>query len=555
MSQTPPDTSKPRPGSLFPESIPPTSIMRRKPLHLLQAEASGEAGMRRTLGALDLAMIGIGGIIGAGIFVLTGNAAAHYAGPGITLSFVFAAVACGLAGLCYSEFASLIPIAGSAYTYAYATLGEFLAWIIGWDLVLEYAMGAATVAVGWSGYVVSLLRGFGIHIPPQIVASPGTELVRVPADLVSSAHMHVAPGWHTLASVQGDLVRAGTSLAGLEHATAIVNLPAVVVVLGVTALLVVGIRESASVNAVIVMIKLAIIVTVIGVGAHYVNPANWHPFVPPNAGEFGHFGWSGVARGAGVIFFAYIGFDAVSTAAQEAKNPQRDMPIGILGSLVVCTILYILVALVLTGVVHFSMLGVPDPIAVAVDAMGLRWLAVLVKVGAVLGLTSVVLVLLMGQPRIFFSMSRDGLLPPVFSRTHPRFRTPYITTIVTGAVVAVVAALAPISILGELVSIGTLSAFIIVCLGVWMLRRAHPEIDRPFRTPLVPLVPILGALACLYLMIGLPLDTWIRLVVWMAIGLVIYFGYGRRHSHIAAMALERVGERATGGSGKTPAGE
>ena len=539
MTQNAQDTSAQRPGSLFPQSVPPTSMLRRKPLHALQQEAAQEGGMRRTLGPVDLTMIGIGGVIGAGIFVLTGNAAASYAGPAITLSFIFAAVACGLAALCYSEFSSLIPIAGSAYTYAYATLGEFFAWIIGWDLVLEYAMGAATVSVGWSGYVVSLLRSFGIHLPPQIVAAPGTELVRIPADVVTSAGLHVSPGWHTLGSVKADLVRAGTSFSGLEHATALVNVPAVLVVLAVTALLVVGIRESASTNAAIVMLKLGIIITVIAVGAHYVNPANWHPFVPPSSGEFGHYGWSGVARGAGVIFFAYIGFDAVSTAAQESKHPQRDMPIGILGSLAICTVLYILVALVLTGVVHYSRLSVPDPIAVAVDTMGLGWLAMLVKLGAVLGLTSVVLVLLLGQPRIFFSMSRDGLLPPVFARCHPRFHTPHITTMVTGAVVATVAAVVPISILGELVSIGTLSAFVIVCLGVWVLRRSHPDVERPFKTPLVPLVPILGTLACLYLMAGLPLDTWIRLIVWLVIGLVIYFGYGRRRSHLAAPAAPR----------------
>jgi APA family basic amino acid/polyamine antiporter len=506
-----------------------SNLWRRKSVADLQREA--EAGeMKRALGPVNLTAIGIGGIIGAGIFVLTGQAAATYAGPAIVLSFVFAAFACAFAGLCYAEFAAMIPISGSAYTYSYATLGEFFAWFIGWDLVLEYAMGAATVAVGWSGYVVSFLRSLGIQFPPQLMASPGTEFVFLDADVISKLKAMMPAGWYDLSAFTKGLQAAGVAPESLQHATSLFNLPAMIIVALVTALLVKGIQESASVNAVIVILKVSIIIAVIAVGFSYIKAENLTPFVPPNTGEFGFFGWSGVARGAGVIFFAYIGFDAVSTAAQEARNPQRDMPIGILGSLVVCTILYILVALVLTGVVHYSKLKVADPIAVVIDAMGIRWLAVLVKLGAIAGLTSVILVLLMGQPRIFYTMSKDGLLPPVFSALHPRFKTPHKTTILTGAVVALVAAVAPIGLLGELVSIGTLSAFIIVCAGVLVLRRRQPNLPRPFRTPFVPLTPILGIGFCLYLMIGLPLDTWLRLAIWLAIGLAIYFLYGIKHS-------------------------
>ena len=507
-------------------------LFTTKSMSTLMAEASSdtEHGLKRVLGPLNLTTLGVGGIIGAGIFVLTGQAAAQHAGPAIVLSFLLAGAACAFAGLCYAEFASMIPIAGSAYTYAYATLGELFAWFIGWELVLEYAMGAATVAVGWSGYVVSFLRGFGIHLPPQIIGSPGTEYVFMSQEILNQAHLAIPVGWHAITTVASDLAQIGLRPDALQHATAIFNLPAMVIVGLVTALLVVGIQESATVNAIIVIIKVGIILVVIAVGFAFVKAGNWHPFIPKNTGTFGEFGLSGVLRGAGLIFFAFIGFDAVSTAAQEAKNPQRDMPIGILGSLIICTALYILVSLVLTGVVSYTKLAVPDPIAVVIDAMGIPWLAKVVKLGAIAGLSSVVLVLLLGQPRIFFSMSKDGLLPPLFAKLHPRFRTPYKTTIVTGIAVAVVAGLAPIGRLAQLVSIGTLSAFVIVCAGILVLRARHPELPRPFRTPGVPVVPLLGIGFCLYLMSGLAGSTWAALLIWLVIGMSIYFFYGRYHS-------------------------
>ena len=477
--------------------MPDQGIMTRKSVDdiVRGGEAHGRA-LSKTLGPFSITAMGIGAIIGAGIFVLTGTAAAQYAGPSIMLSFVLGGIACGFVGLCYAELAAMLPVSGSCYTYTYATLGEVFAWMIGWDLVLEYAMGAATVAVGWSGYFVSILRNIGIVVPPAWTAAPGTSVT---------------------------LPDGGT-------VTAVANLPAVAIIAMLTAMLVFGTKESARLNNVMVAIKLAVVVAFIGVGAFFVQAAHWHPFIPDNAGEFGHFGLSGVLRGSAVVFFAFIGFDAVSTAAQEAKAPQRDMPVGILGSLVVCTLLYIAVAAVLTGLVPYKELNVPDPIAKGVDVIGLTWFAVLVKFGALTGLTTVILVLLYGQSRIFLTMSQDGLLPRMFAAVHPRLNTPYRSQLLIGTVVAVVAALVPIGVLGEMVSIGTLFAFVLVCGSVIYLRRSDARAQRPFRAPGVPWLPVCGILFCLLLTAGLPLFTWLRLVIWMAIGMAIYLLYGRHRS-------------------------
>ena len=484
-----------------------------------EAAATGQHSLKRVLGPINLVTLGIGAIIGTGIFVLTGQAAAMHAGPAIVLSMVVAGLASALAGLCYSEFASTVPIAGSAYTYGYATLGEFIAWIIGWDLILEYALGAATVAVGWSGYLTSILHDLGLHFPAAFSAAPGTAV----------------------------------TLADGGSVTAVFNLPAVLVTIAVTMLLVIGIEESATVNSVIVVVKVAVVIAVIVAGSMFVNRANWHPFIPPNAGSFGQFGWSGIFRGAAVIFFAYIGFDAVSTAAQEAKNPQRDMPIGILGSLVVCTILYVLVSAVMVGLVPYTKLGVAAPMAVAIDAARERAVAtpwagilnlmpILVKLGALAGLSSVMVVMILAQPRIFFSMANDGLLPTWAKKVHPKFRTPHVTTMVTGVAVSIAAGFTPIRILGELVSIGTLMAFVIVSIGIIFLRYQRPELERPFKTPLVPLIPILSVIVSLALMLSLPTETWERLIIWMVLGIVFYFAYGYRHSVLRKAALESAGQ-------------
>jgi APA family basic amino acid/polyamine antiporter len=470
-------------------------MFTKKSVAELRLEAE-KGTLRRSLGKLNLTALGVGSIIGTGIFVLTGTAASQNAGPALVISMVIAGIACALAGLCYAELASMIPVAGSAYTYAYATVGELLAWIVGWDLILEYALSMSTIAVGWSGYFVSLMRDLGWTVPAAFTASPGVAVT-------------VAGG-------------------GVVHG--VFNLPAAIIVLLVSALLVVGIRESANTNTILVAIKSVVLVIFVVAGAAYIRRDNLVPFIPPNTGEFGAFGWSGILRGSAVMFFAYIGFDAVSTAAQEAKNPQKDLPFGILVSLALCTVLYIAVAIVLIGIVPYTRLNVADPIAVGIEATGLTWFSPVVKVSALFGLFSTMLVQLLGQTRIFYSMSRDGLLPPLFGRVHPRFRTPHLSTIITGVVVSIAAGLLPLTTLSHLVSMGTLLAFTLVCVGIVILRRTAPDLERPFRTPWMPWVPILGALICVAQMVGLPVETWVRLFVWLALGMAIYFLYGRRRA-------------------------
>jgi APA family basic amino acid/polyamine antiporter len=482
-------------------------LFRRKPFELLTEESAeqGEHTLKRVLGPWHLTALGIGSTIGAGIFVLTGEAAYANAGPAVVISFAAAALACAFAALCYAEFASLIPLAGSAYTYGYATLGELLAWIIGWDLVLEYALAASTVSVGWAGYFVSLFSQFGIEVSPAISTST------------------------YVLNAQGDL----------EH-TGAINLLAIAIVLGCSALLAVGIRESAAMNNGLVILKVGIVLIFLLAGIWYVEPQNWVPFVPENTGQFGHYGWSGVFRGSALVFFAYIGFDTVSTAAQETRSPKRDLPIGILASLAICTFLYVAVAAVLTGLVPYPELGVAHPISLGIQATPFSWLGWIVDLGALLGLGSVILATLLGQSRVFYAMSRDGLLPKVFARVHPRFRTPFIQTLATGAAVAVPAALFPIDVLGHMVSIGTLLAFVIVCSSVMILRVRRPDLHRPFRVPAYPFVPICGIATSLALMAFLPLETWARLAVWLAIGLLIYLFYGRRHSRVRALHAARL---------------
>jgi len=458
----------------------PKQLLQRKSVDALTAI---ENSLKQTLTAKDLTLLGIGAVIGAGIFVLTGIAAAKYAGPAITISFVMAGVACALAALCYSELASMMPVSGSAYSYAYATMGELMAWIIGWDLVLEYALASSTVAIGWAGYLTSFMDTLGLHMPRYL----------------TTAYL-------------------------ADPAAGFINLPAVVIVLLLTGLLVIGIRQSAIFNFVMVLIKLSVIVLFIAAGLSHVQTENWADFAP--------FGFGGILTGAGVIFFAYIGFDAVSTAAQEAVNPQKDVPFGIIASLAVCTLIYILVAGVLTGIISYKELNVAAPIALAVDHIGMSWLSPIIKIGAIAGLTSVMLVLLMGQSRIFFAMASDGLLPPLFADVHPQFRTPHLSTAIVGSAVALLAGFMPIEKLGELVSIGTLFAFVLVCGGVLLLRVSHPEMERHFRCPASPYVPVGGILVCLSLMAGLPLDTWLRLLIWLLVGFGIYFGYGIKHSRL-----------------------
>jgi APA family basic amino acid/polyamine antiporter len=505
-----------------------SDLLAKKPLELLLTEAGDESGcsLRRVLGPINLISLGIGAVIGAGIFVVTGTVAAIYTGPAVVLSFILAAIGCIFAGLCYAEFASLIPIAGSAYTYGYATLGEIFAWIIGWDLIVEYAFGSASVAVGWSGNLVVLLQSFGVQLPPQLTAPPGTLLVLYNGQ------------WARLATIGPALASAGIDATKLPAAHGILDLPAYLVIAMMTAILVIGVRESANFNTLIVLIKVGTVLTFTVIAAAFLlrHPqlasANWHPFIPPNEGEFGAFGWSGIARGAGVIFFAYIGFDAVSTAAQEAKNPQRDMPIGILGSLVICTVLYVALGAMLTGVVKYTGLNTAAPVALGIQATGVRWGSVVVMLGTFAGLTTTMLVMLLGQSRVFFSMSRDGLLPEWAGRVHPRFRTPWISSIIVGFFVAILAGVLPIGVLVQLTSIGTLLAFVIVCAGVWALRVKRPDLPRPFKAPLVPFVPIMGMVISLGLMASLHWTTWLRLIVWLMLGMLIYFGYGIKHSKL-----------------------
>ena len=484
------------------------NLFATKPLSLIQAESEGgQHTLIRTLGAPSLVMLGIGAIIGAGLFSLTGIAAAENAGPAVVISFLVAALGCAFAGLCYSEFATMIPIAGSAYTYAYATMGEFLAWIIGWDLVLEYAVGSATVSISWSAYVVSFLHDLGIELPAKLIASP----------------------WQPVKLADGSIVHG------------LINLPAVFIVVLISLLLMTGIRESARVNAVIVVIKVAVVLVFIAVGFGYIKSSNYTPFIPENSGVFGEFGWSGIMRAAGVIFFAYIGFESVSTAAQETINPQRNMPIGILGALGICTVLYILMCLVITGVVPYTDPGLaePRPIYTVVDAMGpsFTWLKFVVTIGATIGLGSTILVLLYGQSRIFYAMARDGLLPPAFGSVDPRRRTPVAGTALTAIVGGLMAGLFPIGLLGELVSVGTLLAFAMICAGTMYLRIRHPELPRAFKTPVLWLTAPLGIASCAYLIASLPVATFWRLLIWMGLGLVIYATYAYWHSRYHEAAV------------------
>ncbi len=508
------------------------SLFRRKSVSDLQAEALTDQSLHRALGPINLTALGVGAIIGTGIFVLTGTVAAQNAGPAVILSFILAGVASVFAALCYSEFASLVPMAGSAYTYGYATLGELFAWIIGWDLILEYAVGAITVAIGWSGYVVSFLHDFGIDVPPHLSAARGTELIQLSASVAEG--LKAKAGWVALApGLAAQIQSLGTDPSTLPHVTALFNLPAVIIIFIVTTLLVVGIKESANFNNLIVFVKIVVVLLFIFGAAHAVVAANWHPFIPANTGTSGHFGWSGVMTGAGIVFFAYIGFDAVSTAAQEAKNPQRDMPIGIIGSLLICTILYILVSGIATGVVPYTQLDVPDPIAVAADRAGMGWMGQLIKLGAIAGLSSVILVMLLGQSRVFYSMARDGLLPPIVSQVHPKFRTPWLTSIITGIIVAFFSAVFTVREAGSLCSIGTLLAFVIVSAGILVLRIREPNLPRNFKAPAVWFVAPAGAISAIALMAALPLTTWIRLIVWFVIGIVVYFGYSIHQSKLA----------------------
>ncbi|NUY79533.1 amino acid permease [Flavobacterium sp. MAH-1] len=475
--------------------------MLRKSIEALKVEAaqSGKSSLKRSLGPVNLIAIGVGVIIGAGLFSLTGIAAAENTGPAVTLSFIIAAVGCAFSALCYAEFAAMVPVSGSAYTYAYATLGELFAWIIGWDLVLEYSVGAATVGISWSQYLVKFLDSFGIHIPPQLVQSPFETVT----------------------------MQDGSTVSG------IINLPAVLIIALITSIIIRGTKSSALFNVIVVALKVGVVLVFIALGWHYIDPANYQPYIPQNTGTFGEFGWSGVLRGAGVVFFVFIGFDIVATMAQETKNPQRNMPIGILGSLLVCTVLFILFGYVMTGMANYTEFkDSAAPVAIAIAHTPYQWLATAVILAILIGYTSVILVDLLGQSRVFYAMSKDGLLPQIFSRLHPKFNTPSKSNVVLCVFISLFAGFVPISVVGEMTSIGTLLAFVMVCLGILILRKRQPDAERPFKTPFVPLVPILGILTCVVMMVSLPLDTWIRLFVWLAIGFAIYFAYGKKNSKL-----------------------
>ncbi|HLN95866.1 MAG TPA: amino acid permease [Flavobacterium sp.] len=481
--------------------------MPKKSIALLKREAAqtGQGTLKRSLGAVNLVAIGVGVIIGAGLFSLTGIAAANNAGPAVTLSFVIAAVGCAFSALCYAEFAAMVPVSGSAYTYAYATLGELFAWIIGWDLVLEYSVGAATVGISWSQYLVKFLDTFHIHLPPQLVQSP----------------------FESVTLQDGSVVNG------------IVNLPAMLIIFLVTSVIIRGTKSSALFNVIVVTLKVGVVLAFIGLGWQYIDPANYQPYIPDNTGTFGSFGWSGILRGAGVVFFVFIGFDIVATMAQETKNPQRNMPIGILGSLLVCTVLFVLFGYVMTGLANYTEFkDSAAPVAVAIAHTPYQWLSVAVILAILIGYTSVILVDLLGQSRVFYAMSKDGLLPGVFSKLHPKFQTPSASNVVLCLFISAFAGFVPISVVGEMTSIGTLLAFVMVCLGILILRKRQPDAERPFKTPFVPLVPILGIVTCLVMMFALPLDTWIRLIVWLLIGFVIYFLYGRKNSKLRQEAQE-----------------
>ena len=476
------------------------NLFRKKDIVAILSEAeTSSSGLRRTLTASNLVSLGIGAIIGTGIFVITGQAAAQYAGPALTISFVISALGCVFAGFCYAEFAAMMPVSGSVYSYSYLTMGEFLAWFIGWDLILEYLFACSTVSIGWSGYMQSLLHGWGIDLPYQLKQS-------------------------VLEHIDGEWVWTGS----------IVNFPAVCIVAIITALLLCGVRQSAWVNNVIVVIKVAVILLFIGFGLSYIDTSNWVPYIPENTGEFGHFGWSGIMRGAAVVFFAYLGFDALSTAAQETRNPQRDMPKGILISLAICALLYVAVTAVLTGIVKYDLLHVDAPIALAIDHVGagLAWMSPLIKLGAIAGISSVILVMMMGQSRIYYAISRDGLLPGIFSKVSLKRGVPQNAIIFAGILTGLIAGIFPLSVLSELVSIGTLMAFAIVCISVMVLRKTHPELKRPFKVPLVWIIPSLGAFFCIIQMMSLPWSTWLRLILWMLAGIIIYFVYGKWNSHL-----------------------